>query len=316
MRWASFLLGGLALAAACVVEDKPVIPPGDGGVDAGDCIFCPVDVPVCVGGTECVQCTAGDENQKYCTDRDQVCDVENQVCVDCLDDAQCTAPTGSRCDTGTNECAACLTGAQCNGADGLPPTDNACDEGTCRECTPETETDTCPADKTCNPDTYQCTGQQAGSLDVCEECVADSECGDGGEPSSEFRCIPMYYPNDQTRFPDEETGFCLEVFSPGGCEQPYAIRISDRASLSDDQEQSYCGINESLATCPAVRALDSNTTCGQDTDCPESGLCRAVGGLADRCTYLCTDETQCDKPGNPGSTCGASGSGNEDYCGG
>ena len=323
MRWAPFFLTVLALVAACVVEDKPVTPPFDGSVDgsvdAGECGFCPVDEPVCVGGTECVQCTAGE--QAYCTARDQVCDVENQVCVDCLDDTQCTAPSASRCDLDNNACAECQTAAQCDDVEGLPASDNACDDGVCRECTPETEAETCPDSKSCDPETNTCTDTTVGSLAVCDECIADSECGDEGEPSEAYKCVPMYYPNDQTRFPDEETGFCLKVFSLGGCEQPYAIRINDRPSLSDDQKRSYCGINESLATCPAVRALVENETCpsGEDTECPTSGICRDVGGLSNRCTYLCAIVVECLEnvpDGRPGSTCGSSGSGGDDYCGG
>jgi len=315
MRWASFLLAGLALATACVVEDKPVIPPGDGGPDAGDCIFCPADKPICVGGTECVQCTEGDENQNYCTDRDQVCDVENQVCVDCLDDAQCTAPTASRCDTGTNECAQCQTDAQCDGVDELPATNNTCDEGTCRECTPETETEKCAADETCNPGTYLCTGEQAGSLAVCDACVADSECGVGGEPSEAYKCIPMNY--DSERFPDGDTGFCLKSIELGGsCTNPYRIVLM-KPSLSGAAIDDYCGINENLATCPAVRALLADTECDPsdgDGDCPDpAGLCRELPGAVNRCTYLCASIVECDVPG---STCDSSGPSDEDYCGG
>ncbi len=37
MRFA-FFLWFLTLAAGCIVEDKPIAPPGDGGVDAGDLV--------------------------------------------------------------------------------------------------------------------------------------------------------------------------------------------------------------------------------------------------------------------------------------
>jgi hypothetical protein len=136
----------------------------------------------------------------------------------------------------------------------------------------------------------------------------------------------MFYPVGE-RFPDVETGFCLKVFAPGECAQPYAIRISDRESLSGDPLESYCGINETLATCPAVRALKDrlNEACRNDDDCPESGLCLNVGGLPDRCTYRCASVVEClenDPDGTPGSTCdssgagGSGGSGGYDYCGG
>jgi len=126
------------------------------------------------------------------------------------------------------------------------------------------------------------------------------------------------------RFPDSETGFCLKVYAPGACERPYAIRITDRASLSGAPLESYCGINESLATCPAVRDLDRLESCpgGEDIECSTSGLCRDVGGLPDQCTYRCEDEmsdVECvadSPPGRPGSNCGSSGSGGDRYCGG
>ncbi|MGB5695077.1 MAG: hypothetical protein WBM46_05455, partial [Polyangiales bacterium] len=156
-----------------------------------------------------------------------------------------------------------------------------------------------------------------GSLDVCEACVADSECGVDNQPSADYRCVPMYYPAPPNRFPDQDTGFCLKVFAPGGCQRPYAITLTDRLSLSDPELQSFCGINESLATCPAVRALETDQRCqgGTDADCPVSGLCRDVGGLPDRCTYLCELPAQCPA-GPPADTCGSSGGGGDDYCGG
>lgn len=325
MRWGAFFLGLLLAVGACVVEDKPVVDSGvdGGGGTGGDggCEGCPDETPVCLAGT-CVQCTPDDE--AYCTERSQVCGDMN-LCIDCvaedgccLSDDDCTERTASRCDLETNTCDVCETNAQCDGVEGLSPEGNACDDGLCVDCTPDSEAETCANDKSCNPDTNTCTNTTVGSLTVCEACVADSECGDAGAPSDAFRCVPMFYPDAQTRFPDAETGFCLEIFAPGGCEQPYAIRISDRPSLSDDQARSYCGINESLTTCPAVRALDANQTCqsGENADCPEGGVCGDVGGLADRCTYLCSDETECDEPPNPGSTCGTSGSGDGPRCGG
>ncbi|MBW2507489.1 MAG: hypothetical protein JRE81_02565 [Deltaproteobacteria bacterium] len=317
MRWAPFLLGLLLIAGACVVEDKQLVPPIEGGVEAGVCVLCPADRPVCLDDSECVQCTL--DEQEYCSARDQVCDTEAHECVDCLDNAQCTAPTASRCDSDTNECAPCETNADCDGVDGLGATGNACDaDEVCVACTPDSEAQTCPDGKSCNPRTNTCTETTIGSRDVCEACVADSECGDDGEPSDAYKCVPMYYPDTQTRFPDEETGFCLKTFAPGGCEQPFAIQISGRPSLSDLLLGSYCGINESLATCPAVRALVENATCpsGEDAECPTSGVCRDVGGLPDRCTYFCSDVVECKDAPVPGSTCGSSGSGGDDYCGG
>ena len=193
--------------------------------------------------------------------------------------------------------------------------------GAAAECTPATEAVDCGG-KSCDPLTGACTATTVGSLETCQGCVADSECGENGSASEAHRCVEMFYPVGE-RFPDGETGFCLKVFAPGECAQPYAIRISDRESLSGDPLESYCGINEALATCPAVRALEQAVECpsGEDSECPTGGLCRDfAGGVAeDRCTYLCSTTVEClenDPDGRPGSTCGSSGSGSDNFCGG
>ena len=123
---------------------------------------------------------------------------------------------------------------QCDGVDGLDAEGNACDDGVCRDCTPAAESVTCEDDKSCNPRTRECTDTTVGSLEVCDECVADSECGDLGTESDAYRCVPMFYPNDETRFPDEETGFCLKSIElAGSCENPYRI-VLERPSLSGE----------------------------------------------------------------------------------
>jgi len=322
MRWLACLLGLLALGTGCVLEDKPVDPVdggNDAGNDAGLCGGCTDDPtkPVCNENLECVQCTVDDYT--YCTERSLVCDTESSTCVQCVGNADCTAPDAARCDA--HECKPCDDAAQCSNVDDLPVGTNACDDGLCVDCTPETELDTCANHKSCNPDTKACTDTTVGSLSTCEACVADSECGDNGAPSTAHRCVPMYYPPPQTRFPDEHTGFCLKIFSIGGCEQPYAIRMSNRESLSDDTAETYCGISETLTTCPAVRALDRNQGCPGSTndECPEGGICRDIDGLPTRCTYKCDADQQClpigsnpDNP-NPGSSCGSD---DDAYCGG
>lgn len=313
MRWVLGVLVAFGLMAGCVVEDKPVDPELDGSVEAGDCGFCPMDRPVCLDGI-CVQCTADEDT--FCTNRAQLCDVEAMECVNCLGDENCTALRASRCNLDTNECEPCLTNADCDGVDGLANTGNACDDGECVECTPETESATCSGGVSCNPATRTCTETQVGSLRVCEPCLADSECGSGGAPSTAHRCVPMFYPDPQTRFPDDETGFCLKT-TDGGCERPYSITLSGRSSLSGSARSDYCGINESLATCPAVRALEEDTRCdgGADEECPVSGLCRQVGSLLNRCTYRCSFLVECLPEPLPGATCDSDAD-DEDYCGG
>ncbi|MGB5704727.1 MAG: hypothetical protein WBM48_18040 [Polyangiales bacterium] len=104
----------------------------------------------------------------------------------------------------------------------------------------------------------------------------------------------------------------------GGCERPYAITLRDRGTLSEpSSSDDYCGVNEELATCPAVAALVADERCpnGTDEECETSGICRQVGNLQNRCTYLCGLPAQCPADA-PADTCGSSGSGGDDYCGG
>ena len=315
MRWAPYFLGILALSAACVVEDKPVDPMLDGGVDAGLCGGCPADQPICTDELECVQCTADADD--YCNDRDLICNTATNECVDCLSSNDCTTPEAAVCNTTTGECEPCTMDAECNDKDGFPQSPNVCDDRVCVDCTPETEAMTCADNKSCNPSTRECTDTDVGSLEVCEACVADSECGANGDPGATYRCVEMFYQG--TRHPNENMGFCLKT-TEGNCEQPYAISdpFQDRPSLSGPPLDDYCGINEALATCEAVRALELNLRCdgGTKEECPQpSGLCEQVGTLLNRCTYPCNDVTECKDPPAPGSTCD-SGPDSVDYCGG
>ena len=59
MKRFAFLLWLFTLAAGCIVEDRPITPPDDGGVDAGapavrQPVTCPADQPVCIDELECV----------------------------------------------------------------------------------------------------------------------------------------------------------------------------------------------------------------------------------------------------------------------
>ena len=326
MRSLAFFLAILTLAAGCVVEDKPVIPE-DGGVEAGPCGVCEFATPVCNDDLQCVECTA--ESNSLCLERMLVCktdafecvecntssdcNLEKMLvcktdafeCVECNASSDCNDPAAAGCNTELNECEGCQSEADCIGIEGRP----VCDDRTCVQCTPATEDVDCGG-KSCDPRTRECTDTEVGSLETCVECVADSECGEDGN-----RCVPMTY--DGARYPNEGIGFCLKSIDLGGsCANPYRIVVT-RMSLSGAEADDYCGINEDLTTCPAVRALLADTPCdpvNQDRDCPQpAGLCRELPGMLNRCTYLCSSVDECV---TPGATCGSSGPGGDDYCGG
>jgi len=335
MRRFAFLLWFLTLAAGCIVEDKPINPSGDGGVDAGvdagelcGTVSCPADRPLCSDALECVQCTANDDS--YCTEQGLLCDVASSNCIACAGDADCTDPMKSHCDM--NVCVPCTEQGHCEGIEGIGDGESACNDGDCVDCTPETERNTCVDGTACNPATNQCTTVRIGSLDVCEECVADSQCGEDGAASDAHRCVPMFYEMVDDRFPNADTGFCLKS-TDGGCVQPFSVTLTNRESLSGAPAADYCGVREQLATCPAVKALADGLQCptGDPRQCPQpSGLCEQVGDLPNRCTYLCGAVQQCldigPDPDNPntGSTCDSSGTGGTGgvggaggkYCGG
>jgi hypothetical protein len=310
MKWVAFFLLFLTLAAGCVLEDKPVIPE-DGGVEAGVCGLCPLDMPVCNDDFDCVECTA--QQDAYCQDETPVCKTDVFDCVQCNASSDCNDPDAARCNTETNACEGCQGESDCIGIDGLP----RCEAGTCVECTPATEAITCPNRDSCNPITNECSGIQEGSRLTCQLCVSDRDCGEEGN-----RCVPMNY--QEQRYPNEESGFCLKSIDLGGaCTNPYRIVIN-RPSLSGAEPDDYCVINEDLATCPAVRALLDDRPCDPmngDLDCPQpSGRCRELPGMVNGCTYFCGLPAQCPADA-PVNTCGvgsggAGGAGGHDYCGG
>lgn len=319
MRGVACFLGLMALSAGCVLENQPIEDAGTGGTggitgDAGLCGGCPDNKPVCTEALQCVECTSDQDD--YCTEQALICNAETSTCVECLGDADCTTQDAARCDLELFECVPCNDNGQCTDIEGLPNDTNVCDEGECVDCTPALEAESCVDGKSCNPLTRRCTDTDVSSLGVCEACVADSECGDNGVPSDEYRCVPMFY--EGTRFPDDNSGFCLKT-TDSGCEQPFSITLAARPSLSDPAaDADYCGINENLATCPAVDALLQNQRCpnGTQEECPQpSGLCERVGNLENRCTYRCGLPVQCPAD-PPADTCGSSGSSSEDYCGG
>jgi hypothetical protein len=158
----------------------------------------------------------------------------------------------------------------------------------------------------CKPD-HSCSAYAAASQAQCEPCDTDAAC------AADHYCVPMTYGSGGAA----HGSFCLKDATVTGCAQPSAIPITGRSSV-DGHTSPYCGINEMLATCEAVNALVNNIACpsGLDSECPEGGLCRTVGFLANRCTYQCGGAVQCDAVPNPGSTCGTGSAGAPSYCGG
>jgi hypothetical protein len=248
-------------------------------------------LPTCnVGTGACVACDIPNESSD-CADTPltPACSVNGQ-CVQCRTNNHCTSVAASRCNGDT--CAICMNDTHCSHLSGTP----RCFGGMCRECAPASEATDCGTES-CNPATRMCSGTVRNSRGVCESCVSDTDCS---QTDGTFRCIGMNYMGVP------RGGYCLR--QPGTpCLRPFLTGIT-ATSLSGAASATYCGIEQSLATCEAVNALRDSIECmsGDPSDCMATGaLCEMVGLGANRCTYSCGIADHCP----PGLFCGAG------YCG-
>ena len=249
------------------------------------------DLPSCnVTTGQCVECDIPNQSAD-CADTalTPACSATGQ-CVQCNNNSFCTAATASRCEG--NSCAPCMNNTDCGHIAGR----NRCDGGRCVGCTVATENVDCGL-KSCNPVTRMCSTIDQNSRDVCEPCVADSDCT---QVMGTFRCIAMNYMGVA-----RPGGYCMRA-APG-CTRPFGMLIS-RASLSGVAATNYCGVDETVTSCEAVNALRTGTGCpsGNASECMADGsVCATVGGFMNQCTYPCSAPTECLQSG-PGSSCGGS----------
>lgn len=146
----------------------------------------------------------------------------------------------------------------------------------------------------------------------CDTCYSDSNCAD---PS--HRCVRMDYAG--SAHPDDMVGFCLQVTEEEGadCTPPFVVVVVEGESMSEGPTDSYCGIQELLTTCDAVRAFHAGAVCptGRDDDCPVGGICRPIterGNQTEfRCTYACSSINAPEECSTQSTTIDCAG-----YCGG
>ncbi|MCA9614717.1 MAG: hypothetical protein KC586_18300, partial [Myxococcales bacterium] len=278
------------------------------GAFAGTCVACDVDAdcadpsaPRCDGATKtCVACEVDASCARF--DTTPFCATSGDRmgrCVACDTDADCTDAAAARCDLETNTCAPCTASPQCAGTG-----ENECDEGTCVECTEATAATHCGGNS-CDPVAGACTETPRGSLGSCQTCLSDTEC------AGTAACVPTLFDGMMNGY------FCLARPPAGGCAAngaPYRVGIADRISRSGAASTGYCGINEALTTCDAVR--DAGVACVEGSDtCGVGGICAFVGtvGIGSfRCTYHCEEGEECQPTGNLSLCTDLPG---DDYCG-
>lgn len=221
----------------------------------------------------------------------------------CIDDSECTDAFSARCGPSTGLCEPCTRDEHCEGAEGGP----RCEDGACVECTPALESRDCPfmdnSFLSCDPATFTCSGIEQRSRDICEPCVSDTDC------DFNLACIELSFQGVS------QGGACL-LPTAFGCERPISVPLLNRVSLSGADPTDYCGLDEERATCAAIMALEDDTRCDTDDDCPTGGVCREVGALVGtRCTYECSLAAECPDAPTAG-TCGPGDTDNPAYCGG
>ncbi len=274
----------------------------DAGGDAGPCNgACSGDTPVCDTMTGmCVGCLGATD----CAAPTPACDTDTHTCVACVGDGDCTDVAMGKCDVASHTCVACGTSTDCSHF-----TDTAvCDttNGTCVQCTADDTSacggNTCKSDGTCS---MYGTTQRA-----CDPCDTDANCGGAND-----YCVPMQYMGA------DHGAYCLtDANDAGSCDQPFLSVIDGRPTLSGRTGGRYCGINETVTTCEAVRGLLDDAACpdGTDSECPEGGLCRNLNGVSpNHCTYRCSGAaSECLMAPTAGYGCGPGSTGGDSFCGG
>ena len=305
-------------------NDIPALacPANAAACNAGSCSVCTqqaecarfATTPVCAPNGACVACDS--DHKSLCAAAEPACDPASYRCVQCVSDPDCPSDKSARCQA-DHTCGVCTADAQC------ARFNKVCDTrvGACVACRPETEEADCRSDAACDaktadcpgtacdPKTFTCSTKLRHTLGSCEACVSDSEC------VTSSRCVALTFGQAGDAGAAKNLGgFCLKRASLG-CSVPYANPLT-LASLSGAAPEMYCGINQAIATCAAVKALDNGKLCasGSADSCNATGArCETVNNIANVCTYSCSAGLECPAIapcGGPAATryCGGGGS--------
>jgi hypothetical protein len=301
----------------------PFVERGDAALCVGHrCVACDLtndrgcteDAPYCVVGRGE---TLGDASVGLreatcdgCSD-DEATSIGAPRCVECETDAHCTSAKASRCDLATNMCVACDGVGQCSHLSKTPACDVA--QGTCVECTLE-ESDACEG-RVCSvakgsAKYHTCSEFEAASTGQCGECVSDEQCLEG------YKCVLERFPI----FPAMPTGrrYCMLEMpdDEDGCFNHAPFIASFETRSVGGVTGRFCQLRRTTCTAylryktgpdvvPQGMPGAGSPTCFTDDSCslPEvrDGVCVEYTENVKRCTYRCTDESDC--PQNPPAAC-------------
>jgi len=129
---------------------------------------------------------SGCKSDSECPTPNSICDLNDDICVQCIADSDCSTGT---CNLGTRTCTGCKSALDCTAA--APVCD--LDVHTCVQCESSAQ---CPAGQVCAFESHRCAPACQTNSDcagsgrplcavasrVCVECTTDSDCAALGRP--------------------------------------------------------------------------------------------------------------------------------------
>jgi Cys-rich repeat protein len=254
--------------------------PRDQTCVGGACRECLVDAdcgrdrPACVGNV-CVECrTAGD-----CPSGQSCNPVLSTCSFSCDDASDCAGQPLSRCSGELDLCVQCLDDSDCS-----EPRAPACASGGgCVECS---EDDDCPPDRpSCETasqrcveclDAGQCDGRACDPRDHrCVECVSDADCGAGSCDLERRRCReacagPEGCDDPKRPICDAVTASCIECNTREDCSE------ARRPACTPEHECVECLSDEDCSAPEKPACLMASKRCGQcsrDSHCGPDRRC-------------------------------------------
>lgn len=268
---------------------------------------CPSSEPRCNTAHACVECLSNVD----CPGA--ICDASTARCVECLSNAHCGHLASSRCDPATLACSPCLSDADCGQIPGRP----ACVAGQCGPCHP-TMGDYCGS-YSCSQETFECTDTVVSSLDLYNECEADSECEGWAS------CVLQSFVG-----PDRYV--CTRKLRHMDCMRPgYVGFPAEQHRLTiHGQFLDLCAIRENWLTYDAAQVFVhywwfgteiatpdmAGYRCERSSDCPFGTYCRPMHfpdqpAPTNHCTITgCTGDVECPRS----MSCRSGDPGQPDYC--
>jgi len=206
------------------------------------------------------------------------CDMQNMVCVDCEQDADCTAdPVNNNCDTHAHSCVDCVTNSGC------------ADQ---------------PVNKTCDPTMLRCV-----------DCLDDIDCNEAGKPACDKAnrvCVGCTSNSNCTTGPNQTCDVpnrtCVDCLDDSGCsgatsrcaveEQKCVACLTGAHCASDHCVAQTCVECEEDGDCgdPDASHCDPSSHmcvgCTANSQCGHLSATRACDTTNRRCVE-CNDDTTC-----------------------